>query len=100
MSRYDKSSEGFFTNLKRAFTEKDWLSVGALLAGILNVVLSLISVFTGFTKGWLSIGLGFVIAFLAMFALDKTKNNIALVGAVCGFMGTAIGLIYLFCMWI
>lgn len=97
MNGYDKDSKGFFMYLKKAAADKDWLSLVTLIAGILNIVLSFVSVFTGFTKGWLSIALGFVIAAIAMLSLDKTKNSIAIVGAVCGFLGTSVGLIYLFC---
>lgn len=98
MDRYSKKTTGFIPNLKRAFAEKDILALAALLSGILNIVLSIIIVFTGFTHGWLSIGLGFVIGIYSMYSLDKTRNSIAIAGAICGFVGTAFGLIYLFCV--
>ena len=97
MNRYDKKSIGFFGNIRKAIADKDWLSIVVFIVGILNIVLSFVSVFTGFTNGWLSIALGFVIAAAAMLALDKTKNSISIAGAICGFLGTGVGLIYLFC---
>ena len=98
MSGYDRNSIGFSGNLRRAIADKDWLSIVVLIVGVINIVLSFVSVFTGFTNGWLSIALGFVIAAAAMLALDKTKNSISIVGAICGFLGTGVGLIYLFCV--
>lgn len=98
MSGHNDDNTGFFGNLKKAFTEKDWLTAGVFVAGILNIVLSFVSIFTGFTKGWLSIGLGFVIAAAAMYALDKTRNSAAIAGGIMGFLGCGFGLIYLFCV--
>lgn len=94
MSNFDKdkglSLAGYF---KKAVKEKDWLTLLTLALGIINIPLAL----SGFTNGIFSAFFGFVVAFVAMLALDKTRNSVAIAGAICGFSGTAIGIIYV-CM--
>lgn len=101
MSGYGKNENlSLFGYLKKAITEKDWLTLGSLVVGILNIILACICIWSGFTKGIISIVLGFANALLAMLALDKTRNSLAITGAICGFVGMAIAIIYLFCVTI
>ncbi len=96
MSGYGKKEDlSAFGYLKKAISEKDWLTLGSLTVGILNIILACYCLWSGFTNGIISIVIGIANALLAMQALDKTKNSLAITGAICGFIGMAIGIVYL-----
>lgn len=97
MSGYGKNENlSLFGYLKKAITEKDWLTLGSLVVGILSIILACVCAATGFSKGILAIVIGCADAIPAMLALDRSRNSLAITGAICGFVGAAIGIIYLF----
>ncbi|MBQ9885410.1 MAG: hypothetical protein IJM37_00915 [Lachnospiraceae bacterium] len=81
---------------KKAVSEKDWLVLLTLALGFINIPIAL----TGFTNGIFSAAFGFVVAFFAMASLDKTKNSLAILGGILGFIGTAIGVFIIFITYI